>query len=559
VTLTFTDIFCGAGGSSIGLAAAGFELRLAANHWRRAIETHSANFTDAEHLCADVNNYDMRRLPKTDVLWASPICTEMSPAGGRRRTRGQLDLLRYGSIDDAAFERTRATFHDVIRATEVHRYTAVLVENVVEVAWDWELFDWWVDGMRKLGYEVQFVSVSSAHIGGDGNPYAPQWRDRLYIVFTRTGLPLPDVTPRPLALCHECGEDVRAVQSWKRTDRRPIGKYRQQYVYRCANRSCKHTIVEPYVLPASTAIDWTNVGTRIGDRTRPLAESTMRRIRAGLAMFAEPAIVRACGADDPGSAYLRAWPASGDALATRLTSNSDGLACPPLMVNANHDDLRTYPAGHSPLPTRTTKIGDGLLVPSGGSWNNTAYATNGPMRTRTASESEALLAPPFITMLRANNRPISTDEPLATITTGRNHGLTVPPGAFVVKNYTPRGDDGQMCKYATTEPLGALTLRPSHALVIPYRRTNRPTTTAEPLHALSTRESAALLHTAIEPEDCYYRMLQPREHLRAQRFPDEYVVTGNKGEQTMQAGAAVSANVAQWLGRRLLDVMEDAA
>ncbi|HEX3649759.1 MAG TPA: DNA cytosine methyltransferase, partial [Pseudonocardiaceae bacterium] len=47
VGLTFTDIFCGAGGSSIGLTAAGFELRLAANHWARAIETHAANFHDA--------------------------------------------------------------------------------------------------------------------------------------------------------------------------------------------------------------------------------------------------------------------------------------------------------------------------------------------------------------------------------------------------------------------------------------------------------------------------------------------------------------------------------
>jgi hypothetical protein len=38
-------------------AAAGFELRLAANHWERAIETHAANFTEAEHLLADVNTH----------------------------------------------------------------------------------------------------------------------------------------------------------------------------------------------------------------------------------------------------------------------------------------------------------------------------------------------------------------------------------------------------------------------------------------------------------------------------------------------------------------------
>jgi hypothetical protein len=179
MSLTFTDIFCGAGGSSIGLTAAGFELKLAANHWQRAIDTHSANFRDAEHLCADVNNYDMRRLPRTDVLWASPICTEASPAAGTsgyRRPRkvgaGQLGLLEleaFGHIPTAGMERTRATFHDVIRATEVHRYLAVIVENVPDVVDRWELFDWWVDGMRRLGYHAQFVSASSAHVGGPGN------------------------------------------------------------------------------------------------------------------------------------------------------------------------------------------------------------------------------------------------------------------------------------------------------------------------------------------------------------------------------------------------------
>src|SRR5438270_8399612 len=104
MSITFTDIFCGAGGSSIGLTAAGFELRLAANHWPRAIETHSANFRDAEHVCADVNNYDMRRLPSTEVLWASPICTEMSPAGRKQRRRKrqlELDLEGQGHVEQA--------------------------------------------------------------------------------------------------------------------------------------------------------------------------------------------------------------------------------------------------------------------------------------------------------------------------------------------------------------------------------------------------------------------------------------------------------------------------
>jgi len=43
-----------------------------------------------------VSTYDMRRLPQTDVLWVSPICTEVSPAVGRRlpAPRGAVVLGR---------------------------------------------------------------------------------------------------------------------------------------------------------------------------------------------------------------------------------------------------------------------------------------------------------------------------------------------------------------------------------------------------------------------------------------------------------------------------------
>jgi DNA (cytosine-5)-methyltransferase 1 len=463
VSITFIDIFCGAGGSSLGLAAAGLELKLAANHWPRAIETHSANFPAAEHLCADINGYDMRRLPRARVLWASPICQESSPAGGRRKKRGpagQGSLLEEeGHVAAAGWERTRATAYDVLRATEVWAYDAVLVENVTEFATGWPLFTWWLEAMTRLGYRHKTVCVSSAHVGGGGNPQAPQWRDRLYIVFTRHGIRMPALEPRPLAWCRDCGTDIRACQSWKshtQLGRARIGKYRQQYTYTCPNTARRHTslIVEPYVLPAAAAINWADPGARIGDRSRPLARSIMARIHAGLAMLAR-----------------------------------------------------------EPSP--------GLLVPAGGTWNTAPASVAEPMRTRMANPKgmEALVIPPF-----------------------------------VIKNY------GGNCQPASTlirigHPLSPITTRDHHALVIPYRK-GEPKTTAEPLHTVATRDSAGLLTPAApDPEDCWFRMLKAREHLRAQRFPDSYIVTGNQGEQTMQAGNAVSANVAQWLGSAVTEAL----
>lgn len=172
---TATDFFCGMGGSSTGLTRAGFRVVVAANHWDKAIETHSANHPATEHLCADISAIDLRFLPRTQILWASPICTEVSPAGGRRKRGHQFDLFEdHGHVPTAAFERTRVTFWEVVRAAEIFRYPIVIIENVVEAA-AWELFDTWLAGMSALGYEHQFVSVSAAHIGDDANPHAPQW------------------------------------------------------------------------------------------------------------------------------------------------------------------------------------------------------------------------------------------------------------------------------------------------------------------------------------------------------------------------------------------------
>lgn len=496
MSITFTDIFCGAGGSSTGLVNAGFELKLAANHWERAIETHAANHTKAEHLCADMDHYDMRRLPKTDVLWASPICTEISPSGGRSRkarkrlSPGQEGIEELGYVPQKGFERTRATAYDILRAAEVHRYSIVMYENVPEFAIDWELYGWWVHGFKILGYNHVSASLNAAHIGGAGNDPAAQWRDRYFGMFVREGLPLPDLAPRPLAWCPVCEADVAAFQSWRKTPQTRrhgnIGKYREQYDYRCPNGPvCRHAIVEPYVAPASTIIDWSDTGTRIAERAehglRPLVPSTLARIQAGLDMLGERRMV--------------------------------------VTVNHGGHDGRAFGADDLPLPTRTGKIGEAVVVPCGGTWNTTPYLTDRPLRTQTGTECEGIAIPPeavdaFVVEYRNHSTASPVSAPIAAVTAQGNH----------------------------------------HGLVIPYRK-GKTKTTGEPLLTMTTVDPAGLARPATTVEECHYRMLQPREQLLAQRFPRDYIVKGNQGEQTMQAGNAVPTNVAQWLGGKALAVL----
>lgn len=481
--LRFVDIFCGAGGSSIGLSSAGYELLLAANHWRTAIDTHAANFTSAEHLCADVNNYDFRYLPRgADVLWASPICTELSPAGGNggpKHPDGAADMLQeLGHVSDKGKERTRATFMDIIRASEVWRFKSVLVENVPDVAERWELFDWWLSGMERLGYRYKLVSVNSAHVGGDGIPYAPQWRDRLYIVFIRKDIGrTPDVTPRPLSRCATCETDVHGVQTWAPSVLRrkfQVGRYRRnphssygQYWYTCPNSGCGRR-VEPYVMPAVSVIDFTDIGVRIGDLPRTarkpegLAPKTMTRIRAGMRKFGPRRIV-----------------------------------------------TTTCPQTHTAPP---------MSVPVGGTWaEDPVDLVESPARTVMANEKgcEALVTPhPFLAALAD-----TTDA--APLDTARHH-----------------------------------------ALIVPYYTTGSATTSHEPLGTVSTHDRFAMVtaeELAVRAEhdvfDAYYRMLKARESLRAQTFPEDYLVLGGSGEQTMQAGNAVSCNVAWWIGEQVAKVL----
>lgn len=390
---TYVDLFCGAGGSSIGLTMAGGKLLLAANHSKRAIETHSRNFSDAEHACVDIDHYDMRKIPPgAHVLWASPICTEVSPAGGNKADVGNPDqgeLLKYGPVAAETFERTRATFHDVIRAAEVWQFPYVIVENVPEVAMKWRLFGWWLDGMEMINYGYQILCVDAAHVGGELNPHAAQHRNRMYIVFHRKDMAKPDVEPRPLSLCDTCGP-VSGMQVWKKPDgvmtpsgrKMRIGKYGikyGQYVYRCPNMVCRHSIVTPLERPATSIIDWSDLGTRIGDRKangeRELAASTLQRIARGIRLFGRP---------------------------------------------------EHAPVNRNTLITPETAF----LDANGGNWNTKPASVNLPFRTRTTSDWEGLVSAgsnPLIDTWRNHATPKPTSEPLSGLTAGGNHhGLVVP-------------------------------------------------------------------------------------------------------------------------------------
>lgn len=499
MTLTLTDLFCGAGGSSTGaIGVPGVSVRVASNHWDLAVETHNTNHPDADHVCADLSQINPRYFPSTDILWASPECTNHSVAKGRKRVDAQPDL--FGEVlPDAAAERSRATMWDVPRFAEAHRYRAVIVENVVDAA-NWVPFHAWLMAMDSLGYHHHTVMLNSMHAQALGAG-APQSRDRMYVVFWRKGSPKPAFARmRPQAYCPTCDQVVTTMQVFKRPERQ-WGRYRAQYAYRCPNVKCRNRIVEPTFRPAADIIDWALQGQRIGDREKPLADKTMARIRAGIDRYWAPLLV----------------PVEG----------RQGKAAAPT---------------DQPVRTMTTRNETGLLVPTGGTWRTDATHTDDPCPTRTTRENDGVAVMPFIAELRgggSKHRPVS--DPLCTVVAnGNHHGLVttyygnggtrpsaealatvtaVERHALLMRNNTPRGDAGQMVT-PTTEYARTMTTTGGQSLLA----AERPT---------------------IDPNDVLFRMLEPREIAAAMDFPAEYRILGNRREQVRQAGNAVTPPAAR--------------
>jgi DNA (cytosine-5)-methyltransferase 1 len=537
--LTITDLFCGAGGSGIGAAAAGFDLRIAANHWQRAIETHAANFPGTEHDCADISQVDPRRYPATDVLWASPECTNHSQAKGRKRAVGQPDLFGETLPDEAA-ERSRATMWDVPRFAEAmllrgRPYRAVVVENVVEAA-KWIPFRAWLAAMESLGYEHQIVSLNSMHAPAIAAPRAPQSRDRLYVVFHRAGQRRPDVAPRPPAWCGPCGQPVAALQAWK--PGRAVGRYRAQYVYVCP---AGHA-VEPVALPAAAAIDWTLPGQRIGDRDKPLSAKTMARIEAGLRKYS-------------GQPYLTVR--RGDMNASRISAVSDPMAA--VVASGNHHALVVPVEGRDgkqaasvlapmrtqstraetalvvpyygntaaaasagePLGTLTTRDRFALVVPSGGTWREYARHSDEPFSTVTTRETDGIA---FIAELRGGSSDHrGVDEPLATVVASGNHHM-------LVRHNSSRGDGSEMCTPAD-----------------------------EPARTITTTGHQSLVSIEARVEDATFRMLEPHEIQAAMAFTGEYRVLGTRREKVRQLGNGVTPPAAEFLLRAVAASLDGAA
>jgi DNA (cytosine-5)-methyltransferase 1 len=550
--LTVTDLFCGAGGSSSGLVAAGYKVVIAANHWDQAIESHQLNHPETDHSNADITQVNPGFFPRTDILWASPECTNHSVAKGVKRQQvveqGLFELDGTIPLPDEAANRSRATMWDVPRFAEHHNYRAIIIENVVDAA-KWIPFPAWLMTMELLGYEHEQVWLNSMHAQAFGLP-APQSRDRMYVVFWRKGEKKPNLTKwtRPQAFCEVHGI-ISAVQAFKKDEK--WGRYRAQYVYRCPKVECRNAIVEPDWLPASSAIDWSIPGERIGDKKKPLADKTRARIQKGIERYWRPLVVAAAGntydsaSGKPGT-YLRAWPAD-QALRTQNGTSEFGVAVPPLITDGIHGG-GTVQSADSPMLTQTTAQTKGLayaplFIPVEGREGKSASPGTAPLRTQSTRNETALVVP-----LRNHGVTKPAARTMDTISAGGNHH------ALVMRN----NEGGAEMSTPVAEELRTLTTTGHQSLLVPYygaSQTAHPTD--QPVGTLTTNDRYALAETemSLDVDDVLFRMLTPDEIKIGMAFAPDYVLLGTKREQVKQAGNAVTPPAARDLGMAVAEAL----
>jgi len=390
----FVDNFAGGGGASTGIEVAiGKSVDIAINHDPAAIAMHKVNHPNTKHYCEDV--WEVDPIEACDgnpvaLAWFSPDCKHFSRAKGGKPVDNNIRGLAWVSIKWAMKVRPRVIMLENV--PEIQTWCPLGSDNKPIKSRIGETFNGFISilsgGLSKhhpafqecckvlgidmdskeanllsngLGYQVEYREISSCDYG------APTSRTRFYMIARSDGEPI--VWPA-------------TTHAWRNSEEVVSGAK------------------APYKSIAE-CIDWTNPGTSIFDREKPLCEKTIQRIAKGFKKFI---------LDDP----------------------------EPFVVDNKYlPYLIQYHSEQSNSEVRGQKITD-------------------PIMTVDTSNRYALIMP-YIVTLRNNMIGQNVGDPIGTITAGGNHHMAVY--AYLIKYY------GSIEACSAQEPLHTITTKDRFALV----------------------------------------------------------------------------------------------
>ena len=555
IKLLYIDLFCGAGGTSTGVAKARLYGKKCAkvvacvNHDANAIKSHQANHPDTLHFTEDIRTLELSPMVKhlskmqkkypeaKKVLWASLECTNFSKAkGGQPRDADSRTLAEH------LFRYIEAIRPDFISIENVEEFMSWgdLDEKGKPVSKDkGRSYLAWVKKVQSYGYDFDYRIFNAADFG------AYTSRKRFFGLFARHGLPIAF----PVQTYAKNGDEGGMFHQYKKWK------------------------------AVRDVLDLDEEGTSIFAKKKPLCEKTLERIYAGLIKFVAG-----------GKKQHEAW---------ILKYNS--------MNQQNHHNA---PSIEEPCPTVAVQNRLGLVKLNflskqfSGDPMSKNQSVEQPAGAVTCVDHHA-----FVTAYFGNGYNTSIEEPNPTVTTKERHALvsvdlnepmpdvpldkvTITSKHFIDSQY----GNGGASSIETVSP--TIVNNPKQSIVStdrfldnPYSFKSNGGTIEKPCCTLIAHMDKApiWLVTAEHGEICIaifendspmtrkikefmamygiidikMRMLNIQELKRIMGFPEDYILIGTQAEQKKFIGNAVEVNMSrvlcEALAERLFDYKKVAA
>lgn len=524
------DLFAGGGGASTGIEQAlGRAVDVAINHDPEAISLHEANHPQAMHYCSDVFEVDPISVTHgrpVGLLWASPDCKHFSKAKGGKPVSKKIRSLAWVVVKWAKAVRPRIICLENVE--EFQTWGPLGVDQKPCPKRKGQTFQRWVACLRNLGYKVEWKELRACDFG------APTIRKRLFLVARCDGLPIQWPAPTH-------GDPKRPETSSKG--------------------------LKPW-RTAAECIDWSLPTPSIFERSKPLADATLRRIARGIVKYVieakEPFVVSLAHGEESPSGVKR-WGSGirdiNQPLQTVLASGNGAAVCVPGFQKASHfiTKFNTGSTGFevdSPMHTIIaggeqarpgTAVTQGLVTAFLAKHYSGIVGTelDKPISTVTSVDHHSLVNV-FLTehANASKQRNMDVNEPLRTQCAQVKGGHFAAVATYVSKL---RGDN---VGHGADEPLHTISAGGTHhaavaALLVKYYGNERDgVELSDPMHTIPTRDRFGLVTVLIGGEpyvitDIGMRMLQPHELYAAQGFPKDYLIDRQANGKPLSKSAQV--------------------
>ncbi len=546
------DNFAGGGGTSTGLERAfGRPVDIAINHNAEALAMHAANHPHTRHLCEsvwDVDPIEVTQNQPVGLVWLSPDCKHFSKAKGGKPVEKKIRGLAWVALRWIAKCKPRAIILENVEEFKTWGPLIVDADGSArpDPAKKGKTFDSFVRQIRAHGYRVEWEELRACDYG------TPTIRKRFFMVARRDGLPIiarPPVThAAPTSKLAQTGK----LQPWR---------------------------------TAAECIDWSIPCPSIFERTRPLADATLRRIAKGIMRYMvdaeQPFIV-------PSDAVVSVpfMTEHANSSTQRLFSVEEPMRTQCAQVKGGHFALVSptlvqtgYGEREGQTP-RALDIGKPLGTVVGGAVKYALVSAflakhytgvvgsdlNDSMGTITAVDHHSLVAANLVHMghgeqsangaKRWSHGVRDVGVPLNTVAAS---GM---PAAVVTSNLVKLRNNcvGQ----EVAEPLGTVTtgghFAEVRAFLLSYYSTDQDPKIGGPLPTATTKDRFGLvtIHGQdYQIVDIGLRMLTPRELFKAQGFPDSYIIGDDESQglkltktaQVRMCGNSVCPPLAEALAR----------